>query len=116
MTKAKFAAYIFAALVALALLPSSASAQSTISGLVRDASGAVVADATVEAASEVLIERVRGVRTNGEGRYAIVDLRPGTYTVTVTAPGRAAKTSAARLGSTNTFTSRSRVPRGSSVQ
>jgi len=87
MIKAKFAAYIFAGLVVLALLPSLASAQSTISGQVRDTSGAVVANATVEAASDVLIERVRSVQTNGEGRYAIVDLRPGTYVVTTTAPG-----------------------------
>src|SRR5215472_8057517 len=87
MTKAKFAAYIFAGLLVLALLPSSASAQSTISGQVRDTSGAVVVNATVEAASDVLIERVRSVHTNSEGRYAIVDLRPGTYVVTATAPG-----------------------------
>ena len=87
MTKAKFAAYIFAGLVVLTLLPSLATAQSTISGQVRDTSGAVVANATVEAASDVLIERVRTVQTNGEGRYAIVDLRPGTYVVTVTAAG-----------------------------
>jgi len=87
MIKAKFAVYIFASLVVLALLPSLASAQSTISGQVRDTSGAVVANATVEASSDVLIERVRTVQTNGEGRYAIVDLRPGTYVVTFTAPG-----------------------------
>src|SRR5579871_1411132 len=87
MTKAKFAVYIFAGLVVLTLLASSASAQSTISGQVRDTSGAVVANATVEASSDVLIERVRTVQTNGEGRYAIVDLRPGTSTFTTSAPG-----------------------------
>src|ERR1700736_2191971 len=87
MIKAKFAAYVFSSLVVLTLLASSASAQSTISGQVRDTSGAVVANATVEAASDVLIERVRTVQTNGEGRYAIIDLRPGTYVVTATAPG-----------------------------
>jgi len=68
-------------------LPTLASAQSTISGQVRDTSGAVVANATVEAASDVLIEGQRTVTTNAEGRYAIVDLRPGTYTVTVTMAG-----------------------------
>src|ERR1700692_3344989 len=87
MNKAKFAAYIFAGLVVLALLPSLASAQSTISGQVRDTSGAVVANATVEASSDVLIEKVRTVTTNGEGRYAIIDLRPGTYIVTVSFAG-----------------------------
>ena len=42
---------------------------------------------TVEAASPVLIEKVRSVVTNAEGRYNIVDLRPGTYVVTFTLPG-----------------------------
>jgi hypothetical protein len=87
MTKAKFAAYIFALLVVLVLVPSLASAQSTISGIVRDASGAVVPGVTVEAASEALIERSRTAVTNGSGRYAIVDVRPGLYTITFTLPG-----------------------------
>ena len=42
---------------------------------------------TVEAASPALIERSRTVVTDGEGRYSIVDLRPGTYTVTFTLTG-----------------------------
>jgi hypothetical protein len=42
---------------------------------------------TVEAASDALIEKSRTVTTNGEGRYAIVDVRPGTYTVTFTMRG-----------------------------
>src|SRR5207248_1654164 len=79
--------FVAFACVMTALLPSVASAQSTISGVVRDASGAVVSNATVQAASDVLIERSRTVTTNGEGRYAIVDLRPGTYVVTASAPG-----------------------------
>jgi hypothetical protein len=76
--------------VCLALLPSMALAQSSISGVVKDASGAVVAGASVQAASDVLIEKVRTVTTNGEGRYAIIDLRPGQYVVTTTAQGFAA--------------------------
>jgi Carboxypeptidase regulatory-like domain len=71
----------------LCLLPFAASAQSTISGVVKDASGAVVANATVEASSDVLIERTRTVTTNSDGRYAIVDLRPGTYVVSVSLAG-----------------------------
>src|SRR5215472_10244241 len=71
----------------LLIWPSVASAQSTISGVVEDASGAEVANATVQASSDVLIEQTRAVITNSDGRYAIVDLRPGTYVVTVTRPG-----------------------------
>jgi hypothetical protein len=71
-------------------LASFAAAQSSISGVVKDTSGASIAGAKVEASSDVLIERVRTAITNGEGRYAIIDLRPGTYVVTVTSPGFAA--------------------------
>ena len=53
----------------------------------RDTSGAVLPGVTVEAASPALIEKVRTVVTDGEGRYNIVDLRPGTYAVTFTLPG-----------------------------
>ena len=64
MGKAKFALCIVAGLIALMLLPSMAMAQSTIEGQVRDTSGAVIANATVEAASDVLIEGKRTVTTN----------------------------------------------------
>jgi Carboxypeptidase regulatory-like domain len=39
---------------------------------------------SVEAASPELIERARTVVTDGTGHYRIVDLRPGTYSVTFT--------------------------------
>src|SRR5438067_1329320 len=58
-----------------------------IAGVVRDSSGAVLPGVTVEAASPVLIEKVRTAVTDGEGRYSIVDLRPGTYAVTFTLTG-----------------------------
>ncbi len=86
MTKTRFALACLATAVTV-LMPSLASAQSTISGVVKDASGAVIPGASVTAASDALIERQRTVTTNGEGRYAIVDLRPGTYVVTVTQQG-----------------------------
>jgi Carboxypeptidase regulatory-like domain len=76
--------------IACVLLPSAALAQQTasgIAGIVRDTSGAVLPGVTVEAASPVLIEKVRTVVTNAEGRYNIVDLRPGTYVVTFTLTG-----------------------------
>ena len=60
---------------------------SGIAGVARDASGGVVPGVTVEASSPVLIEKVRTVTTDGEGRYNIVDLPPGTYTVTFTLGG-----------------------------
>jgi hypothetical protein len=86
MTKTRLALACFIATVT-ALLPSMAIAQSTLTGVVKDASGAVISGATVAASSEVLIEKVRTVTTNGEGRYTIVDLRPGDYVVTVTQQG-----------------------------
>src|SRR6266849_1715240 len=71
------------------LLSAGASAQenSGISGVARDTSGGVMPGVTVEAASPALIEKVRTVVTDGEGRYTIVDLRPGAYTVTFTLEG-----------------------------
>jgi len=83
----KFGVSFLAGLMAFALLPCLASAQSTISGVVKDASGAVMAGVRVEAASEALIERSRTVVTSGDGRYAIVDLRPGLYTITFSSSG-----------------------------
>jgi hypothetical protein len=69
------------------LFPALAQAQSAIAGVVRDSSGAVLPGVTVEAASPVLIEKVRSVVTDGQGQYRIVDLRPGVYTLTFTLAG-----------------------------
>ena len=59
----------------------------SIAGIVRDTSGAVLPGVTVEAASPALIEKVRSVITDASGNYKIIELRPGTYTVTFTLPG-----------------------------
>ena len=59
----------------LVMLPASVYAQqATITGVVKDASGAVLPGVTVEASSEVLIEKVRSATTDGTGQYRIVDL------------------------------------------
>src|SRR5678815_2612948 len=73
----------------ICLVPRAVAAQQTsaIAGVVRDTSGAVLPGVTVEAASPVLIEKVRTVVTDEQGRYNIVDLRPGVYTVTFSLQG-----------------------------
>jgi hypothetical protein len=71
----------------LILAPSAVFAQASITGTVKDTSGGVLPGVTVEAASPALIEKVRTVVTDSNGRYQIVDLRPGAYTVTFTLPG-----------------------------
>jgi hypothetical protein len=62
-------------------------AQASITGVVKDPSGAVLPGVTVEVTSPELIERSRVATTDDAGRYRIVDLRAGTYAVTFTLPG-----------------------------
>jgi len=69
------------------LLPSAAHAQSSIAGVVRDTSGAVLPGVTVEASSPALIEKTRSVVTDASGQYKIVDLRPGAYSVSFSLEG-----------------------------
>src|SRR5262245_9545114 len=75
----------------LSMVPLPAFAQSAttgaIAGVVRDTTGAILPGVTVEAASPALIEKVRVVVTDDQGNYKIIELRPGTYTVTFTLPG-----------------------------
>jgi len=82
---------IVALVLSVLALPGVAGAQSAASGAIagtaKDTTGAVLPGVTVEAASPALIEKVRSVVTDGNGEYKIVDLRPGTYTVTFTLPG-----------------------------
>jgi hypothetical protein len=72
---------------AVVALPRLAAAQASISGQVQDASGGVLPGVTVEAGSPVLIEKTRTTITDAAGRYSVVDLRPGTYTVTFSLTG-----------------------------
>jgi hypothetical protein len=84
MTRLKLALAIG---IAAALCPSTLFAQSAIVGVVKDTSGAVLPGVTVEAASDALIEKSRVAVSDGSGQYRIVDLRPGTYTVTFSLEG-----------------------------
>src|SRR5216683_3088475 len=79
--------HLAVALVFLLFVPLAASAQSSLAGVARDTSGAILPGVTVEAASPALIEKVRSVTTDATGQYKIVDLRPGTYTLTFTLTG-----------------------------
>jgi hypothetical protein len=67
---------------ALVLLPSLALAQGTLTGTVKDQSGAALPGVSVEAASPALIEKVRTAVTDGTGQYRIPGLNPGTYSLT----------------------------------
>ena len=72
------------------LLPVGATAQTGlggVSGVVRDTTGGVLPGVTVEVSSPALIEGVRIAITDGEGRYGITELRPGTYTVSFSLVG-----------------------------
>lgn len=69
------------------LLSTAAYAQSAIVGVVKDSSGAAMPGVTVEAASDVLIEKVKSAVTDSDGAYRIADLRPGTYSVTFALTG-----------------------------
>ncbi|MBM3771943.1 MAG: TonB-dependent receptor [Acidimicrobiia bacterium] len=77
-------------LLGLLLSATAVFAQATeagIAGIVRDSSGGVLPGVTVAATSPVLIEQQRAAVTDGEGRYIITALRPGTYAVTFTLEG-----------------------------
>ena len=75
---------IFFVLTCLVIVPAAAFAQASIAGTVKDTSGAVLPGVSVEAASDVLIEKVRTAVTDGSGRFQLIDLRPGAYVVTFT--------------------------------
>ena len=74
----------------LLLAPVHAFAQAggaSFTGIVKDASGAVLPGVTVEASSPALTEKTRTAVSDGSGQYRIIDLPPGTYTLTATLPG-----------------------------
>src|SRR5476649_1405567 len=75
------------ALVAVVLAPAAAYAQASVTAVVKDSSGAVLPGVTVEVASPALIEKTRSTVTNGSGLYQIIQLTPGTYSVTFSLSG-----------------------------
>ncbi len=79
----RFALVIFAVI----LVPSAVFAQGSITGVVRDPSGAVLPGVTIEATSPALIEKARSAVTDSAGQYRIEDLRPGSYAVTFSLSG-----------------------------
>ena len=87
MTRRQWWMAVSLALACVASTPLAAWAQSAIAGTVRDTSGAVMPGVTIEVASPALIEKVRTAVTDADGRYQVVDLRPGVYAVTFTLPG-----------------------------
>jgi hypothetical protein len=80
---------VLAVVVALAivLVATPARAQSAIAGVVKDMTGAVLPGVSVEVSSPALIEQTRSAVTDSQGQYKILDLRPGTYSVTFALPG-----------------------------
>lgn len=83
----RFVAVGIVALCWLAVFGTPAQAQSSIAGVIKDTSGAMLPGVTVEASSPALIEGVRTTVADSQGRYQIVGLRPGVYTVTFSLPG-----------------------------
>ena len=77
-----FVLLVSALLVTPAAAAAQASAQASITGVVRDSSGAVLPGVTVEAASPSLIQKMRSAVTDRNGQYRIVDLPAGQYSVT----------------------------------
>jgi hypothetical protein len=87
MNQSSRAAKLLLLAAAFCLLPIAANAQSALTGVVKDTSGAVLPGVTVEAASPALIEKTRSTVTDESGGFKIVDLRPGIYSLTFTLEG-----------------------------
>ena len=78
---------VLIALAAMILAPAAAHAQASLAGVVKDSSGAVLPGVTVEASSPALIEKTRSTVTDASGLYQIIQLVPGTYTITFSLSG-----------------------------
>jgi hypothetical protein len=76
--------FVLAALLGLSGMALAQIDQASISGAVRDQANAVVTGATVTIKNERTGE-TRTATVNSDGRFAVANLRPSTYTLTVTA-------------------------------
>src|SRR3982750_614722 len=72
--------------VAISVAICSTATAQTISGVVSDATGAVLPGGTVEAANTAT-RQVRTVISDEAGRYVVASLQPGNYSVTFTLSG-----------------------------
>ena len=86
MSRRRTVGFALGALMLIAM-PAAAQNRGSIIGIVRDTSGAVLPGVTVEVASPALIERVRSTASDEGGRYQVVNLDPGVYSVTFTLSG-----------------------------
>src|ERR1051326_3776176 len=80
---------LFASLLLALALTVSANAQigtSSVTGVVTDSTGAVVANAKVEVKNEATGVVYQGT-TSDTGKYALPSLNPGSYAITITAGG-----------------------------
>ncbi len=89
----------FALLLAASLFPAGSSAQNattSLRGVVRDLSGAVVPGATVTITSKAS-GQVLKTTSKGAGEYQLLQLVPARYTIAATAPGFGTETKTAEL-------------------
>ncbi len=87
MKRRVLGAYLVAIHLFAAPAASQVPSEGQLRGTVRDATGAVVVDATVTIASPQLIGGPQTVSTGGDGQWRRSALPPGDYTINVAAPG-----------------------------
>src|ERR1035441_7712050 len=88
----------------------------TVGGLVTDASGAVITNAKV-IILDLATNTPRETKTNAQGEYRVFGLRPGAYTVSVSAPGmNTAKITGIRLNGSDTVSANAVLKVASATQ
>jgi iron complex outermembrane recepter protein len=88
MLQPRITVFMTCVLLALVLAaPLSAQAPGTISGVVRDPTGAPLVGTTISIVSQENGQTVRVLRTSGNGAYEASGLAPGPYAVTADTPG-----------------------------